>query len=343
MTQNSSLHRVDAPKGRPDALLLDQKTRFDASVFLRNWMPAQRPVRRPPVAPLAWVPGLLPGIVKFRDGERRLPATLGRLGSLEVRLATKLKDVKRAQKLRYKVFYEEMSAVPSPTALMTRRDADVYDGVCDHVLVVDHAVMEQKPFRKPKPKVVATYRLLRHEMSDLVGGFYSTCEYDVAPLIDRHPGLKFLELGRSCVLKPYRNKRTIELLWHGVWTYIRAHGIDAMFGCASLEGTDPSRLALPLSFLAQHAKAPPEWQVRALPECYVEMDRLAPEAVNPKAALHALPPLLKGYLRVGAMVGEGAAVDYQFGTTDVFVILPTARISERYIGYFGADAERHAV
>lgn len=322
---------------------LGEKPSFDAGNFVRQWMPASKTAKRNSAVPLAWVPGLLPALSKARRPEQRLPETLGRLGSLEVKLAVKPGDIKRAQRLRYKVFYEEMSAVPSPTAMMTRRDFDIYDGVCDHVLVVDHDTLVHKPFQKPKPKVVATYRLLRQDVTDLVGGFYSAGEYDIEPMIERHAGKNLLELGRSCVLKPYRNKRTIELLWHGVWTYIRAHKIDAMFGCASLEGTNPERLALPLSFLSQHASAPPEWRVRALPERYVEMNRLAPEAVHPKAALHALPPLLKGYLRVGAWVGEGAVVDYQFGTTDVFVILPTTRIAERYIGYFGADAERHAV
>jgi putative hemolysin len=262
------------------------------------------------------------------------------MGALEVRLARGPAEVRRAQKLRYEVFYEEMSAAPSPAAAMLKRDADAYDAVCDHVLVLDHAVQEARPFRGGEPRVVATYRLLRQEVAELNGGFYSAGEFDLAGLLGRHAGLRFLELGRSCVLKPYRNKRTVELLWHGVWSYILHHRIDAMFGCASLEGTDPRRLALPLSFLHREFRAPPEWRVRARRERYVAMDELP--AADARDALKTLPPLLKGYLRLGAWVGDGAVIDRQFGTTDVFMLLPTSRISERYLDYFGPQAERHA-
>jgi putative hemolysin len=144
------------------------------------------------------------------------------------------------------------------------------------------------------------------------------------------------------VLKPYRNKRTVELLWHGIWTYVLHHRIDVMIGCASLEGTDQGRLALPLSFLHHHARAPDAWRTRALPHRYVPMDLLPPEEVDAKAALHVLPPLIKGYLRLGATFGEGAVIDRQFGTTDVLVILPVSAINARYIGHFGPGADRHA-
>ena len=224
---------------------------------------------------------------------------------------------------------------------MSRRDFDEYDAICDHLLVIDHDVKPGR-FRKAKPRVVGTYRLLRHEVAERHFGFYTAGEYDIDPLIEANPSLRFLELGRSCVLKPYRNRRTVELLWHGIWAYVLHHRIDVMIGCASLEGTDPDRLALPLSFLHHHARAPEGWRVPAARERYVAMDRLAKEAVDAKAALHALPPLIKGYLRLGATFGDGAVIDRQFGTTDVLVILPVAAINRRYIDHFGATAQRHA-
>jgi putative hemolysin len=270
-----------------------------------------------------------------------LNATLGRIGSLEVRLATTKKEIRKAQRLRFKVFYEEMSAIPDAAALLSRRDKDPYDRLCDHLLVIDHDV-KPKPFRKPRPRVVGTYRLLRQEVADRHWGFYTAGEYDIQPIIDAHPGQRFLELGRSCVLKPYRNKRTVELLWHGIWTYVLHFGIDVMLGCASLEGTDPRRLALPLSFLHHHAQAPDAWRAKAVRERYTSMDLLAKEAVDPKAALHALPPLIKGYLRIGATFGDGAVIDRQFGTTDVLVVLPVSAINPRYIDHFGPTANRHA-
>ncbi|MBV9076356.1 MAG: GNAT family N-acetyltransferase [Methylobacteriaceae bacterium] len=301
-----------------------------ASLFLRG--------------PLALRDGMKQSAVRLLPGLAPRPEpgpALGRLNALEVRLASGPKEIKRAQRLRYKVFYEEMSAIPTGLAGLKRRDIDAYDEVCDHLLVLDHAVAP-KPFRKHKPKVVGTYRLLRQSVAAQHDGFYTAGEFDIAPLLERHQGLEFLELGRSCVLKPYRNKKTVELLWQGIWSYVQTHGVGAMIGCASLEGTDPDRLALPLSFLHHHAASPEAWRVRALARRYVPMDRLSREAVDPKAALFALPPLVKAYLRVGATVGDGAVVDRQFGTTDVFVVMPIAEISRRYISYFGPAANRYA-
>jgi putative hemolysin len=268
-------------------------------------------------------------------------ATLGRIGDLEVRLATSAAEVRRAQALRYRVFYEEMSAVPDASAQARRRDADAFDLVCDHLLVVDHAAL-RRGLRRNRPETVGTYRLLRQEIAEENGGFYTAGEYEIGPLLRSRPELRFLELGRSCVLEPYRNKRTVELLWHGIWAYVLRHNIDVLFGCASLEGTDPDRLALPLSFLHHRARAPEEWRVAALGHRRVEMNRMPAEAVDARQALAALPPLIKGYLRLGAFIGDGAVVDRQFGTTDVCIVLPKSAISPRYVSYYGAAAERHA-
>lgn len=287
-----------------------------------------------------WVPGRTGEVPPAPRFDPAAP-TLGRIGALEVRLARSVGEVKKAQALRYHVFYEEMSAIADALTLASGRDRDAFDAICDHMLVLDHDV-PAKPFRKPKPRIVGCYRLLRRDVAERHSGFYSASEYDLAPLLDRHPEARLLELGRSCVLKPYRNKRTVELLWHGVWSYILSHRIDAMFGCASLEGTDPDRLALPLSFLAQNARAPEPWRVHALPGRGVDMNRLPADQMDMKAALHALPPLIKGYLRLGATFGEEAVVDRQFGTTDVLVVMPVASLSSRYVNYYGADASRHA-
>lgn len=292
------------------------------------------------------IPGWLPALQAYSGVQpqaaraQRPTQSLGRIGSLEVRLAQTAAEIRKAQKLRYRVFYQEGSALPDPGRMFARRDVDTFDAICDHLLVIDHS--ERDANMRGGPAVVGTYRLLRQQLAESYGGFYSASEFDISGLLSRHNGLSFLELGRSCVLPPYRNKRTVELLWHGIWTYVLQNRIDAMFGCASLEGTDASRLAVPLSFLHHHARAPEAWRARARPERYVEMNRLGKDAINAKAALRALPPLIKGYLRLGAYIGEGAVIDYQFGTTDVLVVLPVAAISERYIDHFGASAERHA-
>ena len=266
------------------------------------------------------------------------PKIYGRMGSLEVRLARKKSEIRRAQRLRYTVFYEEMSATPGALAMLSRRDEDAFDPVFDHLLVLDRGEPANGR-RWRRSKVVGTYRLLRQEIADLYDGFYTQGEYDIAPLLRAKPDYRFVELGRSCVLKPYRNKRTLELLWQGVWTYVREHGADVMIGCASFAGVDPKAHAEAMSFLYHTALAPEEWRVRAHEHLRVDMNMMPAEAVSPRAALKSLPPLIKGYLRLGAYIGDGAVIDRQFGTTDVLIILPVEAIRSRYFAHFGAPDE----
>lgn len=237
--------------------------------------------------------------------------------------------------MRYQVFYEELGAKPQGDAARHRIDRDRFDAFCDHLVVVqragtpgEHAVM------LADGELIGTYRLLRQEVAEANGGFYTESEFDIAPLIRAHPELRFLELGRSCVLKPFRTKPVVELLWQGIWNYVRAHDMHVMLGCASLEGTNPEDHATALSFLAQ-AAAPPEWHVRALPSRAVEMKRIPAEKLDQRQALKDLPPLIKGYLRLGCYIGDGAVVDPQFNTIDVLIILPVSAINARYFAHFG--------
>lgn len=271
-------------------------------------------------------------------GRFQPPKIYGQIGSLEVRLARKKSEIRRAQRLRYQVFYEEMSATPGALALLSRRDEDEFDPIFDHLLVLDRGAPNDGR-RWRRSKVVGTYRVLRQDVADLYDGFYTQGEYDIASLIRAKPEYRFVELGRSCVLKPYRNKRTLELLWQGVWSYVREHGADVMIGCASFEGTDPSAHAQALSFLYHSALAPHAWRVRAHDHRRIDMNMMPAESVNARAALKALPPLIKGYLRVGAYVGDGAVIDHQFGTTDVFIIMPIEAIKSRYFAHFGNPGE----
>lgn len=288
--------------------------------------------------------GFFPFTGRWRVKPRRLgpfqpPKVYGRMGSLEVRLARKKSEIRQAQRLRYKVFYEEMSAVPGALAILSRRDEDAYDPIFDHLLVVDRGDAAGG-HRWRRARVVGTYRVLRQEVADLYDGFYTQGEYDILPLIRaKSPRYSFMELGRSCVLKPYRTRRTVELLWQGIWSYVREHGIDVMVGCASFEGTDPGAHAQALSYLHHHALAPAEWRVSAHPHLRVDMNMLPPDEINPRAVLKALPPLIKGYLRLGAFIGDGAVIDHQFGTTDVLIILPVEAIRTRYFAHFGSPDE----
>lgn len=265
------------------------------------------------------------------------PMSFGRKGTLEVRIATTPAEIDAAQALRYRVFYEEMSAIPDAETRASKRDVDRFDSFCDHLLVVDHklAAAEGDAFRPEA--VVGCYRLLRQQVAERNGGFYTASEYDIAPLLARAgPEMNFLELGRSCVLPPYRNKPTVELLWHGIAQYVASRNLDVMFGCASFDNTDPRELATPLSYLHHFHMTPSDWYVRALDDRFVEMNLIAKEDINPRLAWRALPPMIKGYLRAGCYIGDGAVIDTQFGTTDVLILFPVAQISERYLTKFGS-------
>jgi putative hemolysin len=273
-------------------------------------------------------------------GRGAMPVTgelLGRIGHLETRLARSDAEIDAAQAVRYRVFAEEMQAQLPPDAVHRRRDIDSWDAICDHLLVLDRSIEGDSC-----DQIVGTYRLLRQETAMANGGFYSASEFATDQLLERHPDKQFMELGRSCVLPEYRTKRTVELLWQGNWAYAVKHGMDAMFGCASFPGIHPESHALALSFLYHNAMARDEWAVDALPHLARTMDLMPVEAVNARRALMAMPPLIKGYLRLGAMVSASAVVDRAFNTTDVLIVLPITSISDRYLNYYGADAGRFA-
>jgi putative hemolysin len=263
------------------------------------------------------------------------PVALGRIGDLEIRLAQTNKEIKQAQKLRYRIFYKEQGAIATLQAMMTQSDTDPYDAYCDHLLVVDTKYPRKKvPGVKQlyKERVVGTYRLLRQDIADKHVGFYSQAEFDVDSLIQRHPGKRFLELGRSCVDTAYRDKRTIELLWRGIWWYVTEHKIDAMFGCASFEGTNIRSLSAQLAFLQDKASAASEWQTSAHHTDFHYEDHT--DVLDNKKIMHQLPTLIKGYMRCGARFGTGAVIDYSFNTTDVLVVLPVTDITPRYREHF---------
>ena len=277
---------------------------------------------------------------RMDSGVKMLEESIGRLGALEVRLARNKKEIQKAQRLRYEVFYKEGGALPTPRIATNRRDADRFDKFCDHLIVIDHAWKTRGG--KTKPKIVGVYRLLRGDMAKKAGAYYSADEFDLAPLLAQHSTARILELGRSCVLESHRSKRTIELLWRGLLAYIRAYRIDVMFGCASLPGIDPSAHATALSYLAHYAGATDDWKASAHRDRYVSMAMISKEQLDPRKARETLSPLIKGYLRLGARFGDGAVVDKAFNTTDVFVVMPTKEIGTRYIEYFDAMERRAA-
>ena len=249
-----------------------------------------------------------------------------RSGHLGVRIAVSADEVDAVQALRYRIFYTEMGARADEQTVRDQRDRDAFDAVADHLVVVDHSI------GAGPEGVVGTYRLIRREAAAKLGHFYSADEYDIS-MIERASG-GLMELGRSCVDARYRNRAVMQLLWRGIAAYVFRYDIDLMFGCASLHGTDTAALGPELTYLYYHHLAPRAIRPRALPHRYIEMRQLDRDGFDPKRALAALPPLVKGYLRLGGFVGDGAVVDAQFNTTDIAVVVKTDMVTESYYKHY---------
>ena len=279
------------------------------------------------------IPGQLSGAVDLPIFEQR--------GPLTVRLARTPLEVSAAQALRYQIFYEEMSAQPSASQAATKRDFDQYDAICDHLILTTRTPTEHVTQAAHLPSgetIVGCYRLLRQSVAEIHGGFYSAGEFDLKPMLENAGrGLNIMELGRSCVAPEYRTKHGIDLMWRGLGAMVSHYSIDAMMGCASFAGTDADILAEPLSYLHHTRCTRGPWKVRALPERFVDMNILPPDAINERAALRAMPPVLRGYVRTGCMIGNGAVIDHQFQTVDVFVLMPLTSIEGRYMARYGQN------
>lgn len=252
--------------------------------------------------------------------------------ALQVRLAQDASEVAAAQRLRHRVFHEEWGAHADDDARRLQRDADAYDAIMDHLVVLDPALPRHD-------RVVGTYRLLRGDRRGN-GGFYSSHEFELGPLLEGPRRL--LELGRSCVLREYRQRAALPLLWRTIAAYVAEHRIDLMFGCASLRGTDPEAVGDQLAWLHAHCLAPAGLRPRARGSHAVPLQRTGSRPYDAARAFRGLEPIIKGYVRAGAYVGDGAWVDHAFNAIDVCIVLPTERLSTRYARRFERGNARAA-
>ncbi|KIM00372.1 putative hemolysin [Paramagnetospirillum magnetotacticum MS-1] len=241
---------------------------------------------------------------------------------LEVRLARTRAEVAAAQRIRYRVFYEEMGAKPTVAMQTLEQDFDDYDKHCDHLVVLADG------------DVVGTYRLIRRSAAQAVGRFYTAGEFDISPFLAVEG--EILELGRSCVDARWRHRGTLQALWQGLAGYMVENDIRLLFGCGSLPGTDPEILAPQLAYLRDNHMAPPALRGRALDSAEKVDFAGIDVAWDARRVLASLPPLLKGYLRLGGVIGDGAVIDRPFNTTDVLVVVNAADIAGRYVKRFSA-------
>ena len=241
----------------------------------------------------------------------------GHQTSLAVSLAHNQTEVREAQRLRYKVFAEEMGAhVKGGT---TGIDSDMFDAHCEHLIVRDTGTGQ----------VVGTYRILSPSAAQRLGGYYADEEFDLTRL--NHLREQTVEIGRSCVHMNYRSGGTIALLWSGIFRYMQTHGYQYIIGCASVGMADGGLNAVAIyRRLAANSLSPVEY--RAFPRCELPLDAYTEATVESR-----LPPLIRGYLKVGAYVCSAPAWDPDFNTADLLMMLPMARIDPRYPRHFLRD------
>jgi len=252
------------------------------------------------------------------------------INGYEIKIANEHWEIEAAQKLRFNVFIESTTARANWHAETSGLDRDKFDLDCDHLIVIDRN-------HQSEPKVAGTYRLLRETIARRRRGFYSETEYDLTAL-KMFPG-NILELGRSCVHPDYRGRAVMSLLWRGITDYVQRHGIDLMFGCASFSGNDISAFSSALSLLHYQHRAPALWRPIASQGRYISMDIIPEDEIDTQQARQEMPPLIKGYLRAGGMVGDGAVIDTDFNTIDICLLLPTQSITEKYRRHYLGEKE----
>ncbi len=235
-----------------------------------------------------------------------------------VKLAETQGELEAAQRLRYRVFVQELGGDGPLVDHERGLEADRFDPYFDHLILST----DTRP-----DEVVGVYRLLRRDQAAQAGQFYSEDEYDLSVL--RSSGRGLLELGRSCLDPGFRGGMAMYHLWTGLARYVADHKIEILFGVASFHGTDASALAQPLSLLHHRHLAPDNLRVRARREAYQTMDLIPEVKLDRRAAMMQVPALIKAYLRVGGYVGDGAFVDHGFNTTDVCLVMDATRMSEK--------------
>lgn len=243
-----------------------------------------------------------------------------KVGEVYLKLAENEAELIEAKKLRKFIFFDEPNGRTEPTGEI---DEDEFDDICEHFLVVDGA---------DNDRIVGTYRLLRHDGKRKVEKFYTESEFDISKL--KSSNKKLLELGRSCIHPQYRDGKVIQLLWKGIGAFIAHHKLDYLFGCASFQGTDVGIYQDSISYLMHNHIAPEDVRPVALESVRVNAEILDKDKIDRKKAFTDLPTLLKGYIRAGCMVGEGAILDNFCKTIDVCIVMDTSRMAAKYSKHF---------
>lgn len=238
-----------------------------------------------------------------------------------IKLVQTKSELKQAQALRYSVFYKEKRAKASLQKKIIKLDYDKIDKFADHLIVLD---------KNTKNKVVGTYRLIRGDIAGLFGGFYSSSEFNLENIINNYQNNHILELGRSCVHQNYRNGSIMNLLWKAIAEYVKLFDIKVLIGCASFSGKDPLKYTEELSYLKENFSLPKNFSIKSYDNNIYPAFKLNDKNLNQLRTFAKLPPLIKGYLRVGGKVSDSFFVDHNFNTIDLCVVVRTNDIDKKY-------------
>ena len=252
---------------------------------------------------------------------------------IEIRIIKNEAELHAAQRLRYRVFFEECGAKASPQVEAEKRDFDEFDDYCDHLIAVDKNAGDN-----PDDYIIGTYRLMRKDGAKRCGKWYSQTEFDVEKFSD-YDG-EVLELGRSCVSADHRTKLVMQMLWNGLAAYMFDYDIKLMFGCGSFHGTDLNEYKQALSYLYYNCVATGNLDITAKGKNKRDMKLLAKDEVDDKEAIRQIPTMIRGYLRAGAKVGNSVWIDWDFNCFDVCIIFEMKNLKENYLKHYENEIKR---
>lgn len=245
---------------------------------------------------------------------------------LTLKLAETPDEVKGAQRLRYEVFHKELGATINPEMAALGYDADDYDALCDHLIVVDNNLPKDQ-------QIVGTYRLLTRDQANKAGvPLYTESEFNIDKL--KATGGKIMEMSRSCIAEPYRTKTAINLLWKGIAACVFGNKIDYLIGVPSFNGRDPKEHLEAISYMMHYHPCREDIRPVVQPEHRVELELIPKDQLDVKRIFADLPPLFKGYVRIGVSVGDGIYIDHEFNMVDMCVVLDIANVTDRYFNHY---------
>jgi putative hemolysin len=247
------------------------------------------------------------------------------MSDFEIKITRDPDEIHEAQKLRFEVFNLEMKK-GLKESYQRGLDVDRFDSICDHLIVRE----------RNQRRVVGTYRLLLGSEARKHSGFYSEQEFNLEN-IKKLDG-ELLELGRSCAHKDYRDRALIHLMWQTIAEYVKNHQVHYLFGCASFPTTNPGEVGQSIALIKEKYYAPEKFRVEPVPGMRLTDLREDVEIADREELFFRLPSLIKGYLRVGALLCGPPALDLEFGTTDLFLLLDVNRASDEYLQRFGLSA-----